>query len=56
MNSTSPEIPTYTMATGFPPMGPNNTAYDLIASQFAARIVSPRSSVTRSVKTHKAHV
>ncbi|KAJ0358212.1 hypothetical protein COL154_009353 [Colletotrichum chrysophilum] len=40
MNSTSPEIPPYTMATGFPPMGPNNTAYDLIASQFAARILT----------------
>ncbi|KAH9229351.1 hypothetical protein K456DRAFT_738722 [Colletotrichum gloeosporioides 23] len=67
MNSTSPEIPTYTMATGFPPMGPNNTAYDLIASQFAARIgtnengyCTPTSlwscppSPTSSIDTNKA--
>ncbi|KAK2738079.1 hypothetical protein CKAH01_07457 [Colletotrichum kahawae] len=67
MNSTSPEIPPYTMATGFPPMGPNNTAYDLIASQFAARIgtnengyCTPTSlwscppSPTSSVDTNKA--
>ncbi|KAF9882457.1 hypothetical protein CkaCkLH20_00493 [Colletotrichum karsti] len=40
MNATSPEIPPYTMASGFPSVGPDNTAYDLIASQFAARIVS----------------
>ncbi|KAJ5012527.1 AP-1-like transcription factor napA [Colletotrichum sp. SAR 10_99] len=67
MNSTSPEIPPYTMATGFPPMGPNNTAYDLIASQFAARIgtnengyCTPTSlwscppSPTSSIDTNKA--
>ncbi|KAJ4998592.1 AP-1-like transcription factor napA [Colletotrichum sp. SAR 10_66] len=67
MNSTSPEIPPYTMATGFPPMGPNNTSYDLIASQFAARIgtnengyCTPTSlwscppSPTSSIDTNKA--
>ncbi|KAF4808193.1 AP-1-like transcription factor napA [Colletotrichum siamense] len=67
MNSTSPEIPPYTMVTGFPPMGPNNTAYDLIASQFAARIgtnengyCTPTSlwscppSPTSSIDTNKA--
>ncbi|KAI8265501.1 AP-1-like transcription factor napA [Colletotrichum sp. SAR11_239] len=67
MNSTSPEIPPYTMATGFPPMGSNNTAYDLIASQFAARIgtnengyCTPTSlwscppSPTSSIDTNKA--
>ncbi|KAJ0339193.1 hypothetical protein COL922a_004725 [Colletotrichum nupharicola] len=55
------------MATGFPPMGPNNTAYDLIASQFAARIgtnengyCTPTSlwscppSPTSSIDTNKA--
>ncbi|KAI8303286.1 AP-1-like transcription factor napA [Colletotrichum sp. SAR11_59] len=67
MNSTSPEIPPYTMTTGFPPMGPNNAAYDLIASQFAARIgtnengyCTPTSlwscppSPTSSIDTNKA--
>ncbi|KAL0930210.1 uncharacterized protein CTRU02_215030 [Colletotrichum truncatum] len=67
MDSQSSEFPSYTMASGFPTMGPANTAYDLIAAQFATRIGSnengyctPSSlwsgppSPTSSIDTNKA--